>query len=387
MNVWQRLLWVGIGLPASLCLAINPSDLVDCKRHYCSAVVDAGSSGSRIHWYYYDLDKQHNPIHIQEAYSKKIKPGLATIAQDPATIAAYIEQLMSGFSIENVPISFFATAGMRLLPVKSQEHYYSAIKEWFANHPQWPLREVRTISGKEEGVYGWLSLNYHLKTLQTKHKSLVGLIEVGGASAQIATPINHSSGMNPADYSDITIYGRHIRLFAHSFLGLGINQLYAYSQQHYPSCFAINYPLADGLKGLGNGQQCQMDIGILLQQTYHVNNIAASAVKYSDASSWYTVSAVSQMVANSPFEFSNQAFSGVALLNQSDKQFCQQDYQYLNQQYPTYDFVQNNCLLAAYFSGLLSFGLGFEPEHRVRFVPDYAGSWTLGVLLSRYQTS
>lgn len=61
-------LWVG---PSS---AISPAPEIDCERHHCTAIVDAGSSGSRIHLYSYDLDEQANPIRINNVYSKKSNP-------------------------------------------------------------------------------------------------------------------------------------------------------------------------------------------------------------------------------------------------------------------------------------------------------------------------
>jgi hypothetical protein len=353
---------------------------MDCEWYYCAAVVDAGSSGSRIHWYSYDLDRQHNPIHIREAYSKKIKPGLASIAQDSVTVAGYMDELMHDFSQPNVPVYLYATAGMRLLPVDSQEQYYTEIKQWFAEHPQWPLRDARTISGMEEGIYGWLSLNYHLHALQDKSQPLVGLVEVGGASAQIVFPVRDTTGIDAQDYVNLTVYGRHIHLFSHSFLGLGINELFVHSQ-HYPACFPNDYPLQNGALGLGDAEQCQAEMGAVLQQDYHTDAVTSSALQHNTAPLWFTVSAVSALAANPPFEFSDQAFTGPALLKQANQNYCQQSYPNLVTQYPDNDYIQKNCLLASYFSGLLVYGLGFGSDQAIHYAPDYDGSWTLGVLL------
>ena len=381
MTIWQQLIAIGVACTATMSFALSPDTQMDCERHYCAAVVDAGSSGSRIHWYRYDLDSQHNPIHIHEAYSKKIKPGLASIAQDSATIAGYMDELMHDFSKPNVPVYLYATAGMRLLPEAEQAHYYTEIKQWFATHPQWSLRDARTISGMEEGVYGWLSLNYHLQTLQDKSQPLVGLVEVGGASAQIAFPVRDTNGIDPQDYVNLTIYGRHIHLFSHSFLGLGINELFDHSQQ-YPVCFPNGYPLQNGTAGLGDAEQCHTEIGAVLQQDFHVDAVTDTALHRSTAPVWYTVSAVSALAVNPPFEFTDQEFTGPALLKQANQAYCQQSYSNLVAQYPNNDYIQKNCLLASYFSGLLVHGLGFEPDQAIHFAPDYDGSWTLGVVLN-----
>ena len=385
MNIWRQLILIGMWLAATSSFALNPGVVMDCERHYCVAVVDAGSSGSRIHWYSYDLDREHRPIHIHESYSKKIKPGLASIAHDSASVAGYMDQLMSEFSQSNIPVYLYATAGMRLLSSDSQEQYYSEIKQWFAAHPQWPLRDARTISGMEEGIYGWLSLNYHLQTLQDKSQPLVGLIEVGGASAQIAFPIRDTTEVDAQDYVDLTVYGRHIHLFSHSFLGLGINELFTHSR-NYPACFPNDYPLQNGAHALGDAEQCQTEMGSVLQQGYHVDTVTGQALQKSTAPMWYTVSAVSEMLSYPPFEFADQEFTGPSLLQQANTHYCQQSYQNLVAKYPGNDYIQKNCLLASYFSGLLVHGLGFEPDQSIHYAADYDGSWTLGALLSQPQT-
>ncbi len=52
---------------------VNANNL-SCKEHACIAVVDAGSTGSRIHLYAYDNDNG-TPENIKEVFSKKINPG------------------------------------------------------------------------------------------------------------------------------------------------------------------------------------------------------------------------------------------------------------------------------------------------------------------------
>lgn len=315
-------LWVGA------CTAIGPAPEIDCEQHHCTAIVDAGSSGSRIHLYSYDLDEQANPIGIKNVYSKKIKPGLASISDDPNSIDAYFTQLLQDFPKQSMPIYLYATAGMRLLPEDSQHQYYTDIKQWFAAHSQWSLVEARTISGQEEGIYGWLSLNYYLQTLQDASKPLVGLLEVGGASAQIAFPLDETQNIDASDWTELAVYGRHIPVFSHSFLGLGANEVFAHAQV-LPVCFPQGYPLKEALLAEGNAEQCQTKLGPLLQQKYHVNSVTQSALQQTLRAEWYTVSSVSVMASQPPFVFSDQTFTAQTLLKQADMQYCQQTYQHL----------------------------------------------------------
>lgn len=369
---------IGIGLSATIGLALNSTVAVDCTQQHCAVVIDAGSSGSRIHWYVYDLDSKHYPTHIRDVYSKKVKPGLSAIAPDQPTVSAYLEQLMQDVTSSNIPVYVYATAGMRLLPQNTQNQYYNEIAQWFSAHPQWRLQDARTISGMEEGVYGWLSLNYHLGSLQDENKPLVGLLEVGGASAQIAFPIEGTTNLAPHDWVDIELYGRHLQIYAQSFLGLGINELFAHSQEH-TACFPQGYPLKNGWLALGNAIQCKTEMHTMLQQEFQMNTVA-EVLRQNVMPSWYTVSAVSSMVSQAPFIFSNQEFTGNSLLQQADTQYCQQNYQNLLSHYSDNEYLQKNCLLSAYFSAWL-ISLELNPEEAIHYTSDYDGSWTLGVLL------
>jgi hypothetical protein len=373
---------IGLWILTTTSFALSPNATEDCEQHHCMAIIDAGSSGSRIHWYRYDLDANATPIHIVDLYSKKIKPGLSTIEAESTTISKYMDQLMSDFSKPNVPIYLYATAGMRLLSPETQSHYYAEIQRWFLQHPAWTLQDARTISGSEEGVFGWLSLNYHLHNLHDTTRSLAGLLEVGGASAQIAFPIQNTADLDPNDWVDLQVYGRHIYLYVHSFLGLGINELFNHAQDH-SACFPQDYPLKQGLLAWGNAAQCQDEIGAVLQRDYQVDTITHAGLQHSIASDWYTVSAVSTMLTQTPAMLPHQAFTGADLLQQADEHYCQQHYQNLQAHYSDNEYIQKYCLLASYFSSLLVYGLNFSPDQTIHYAPDYDGSWTLGVLLQK----
>lgn len=376
----QKILCLSLFLWSSISFALNSATEMDCERHYCAAIIDAGSSGSRIHWYQYDKDKQSHPIHIKEMYSKKVKPGLSAVQQDPDVIAKYMQTLMDDFSQPNVPVFLYATAGMRLLSDDSQEYYYAEIKKWFAEHPEWPLVEARTISGKEEGVFGWVSLNYYLHTLQTKYQPLAGLIEIGGASAQVVFPVQDTSHVNPEDVVALRIYGRNMQLYSHSFLGLGINEVFTHNQEQN-ACFSVGYPMRNEIVAKGDAQQCQVEIGKTLQQNYHVDTMTNSALQQNSTTQWYTVAAVSTMLSNFPFDFPNHEFTSTTLLQQGNSLFCQQSYQSLLDNYTNNEFVHKNCLLSSFFSSLLTQGLGLNTEQIIHYAPEYDGSWTLGALL------
>jgi Golgi nucleoside diphosphatase len=147
----------------SCCIFTNVSaERAVCQQQQCIAVVDAGSTGSRLHIYSFDLDSNHNPIQIKEYWSKKIKPGFATLAPNQQVIDDYLNQLFQGSPTQTMPVYFYATGGMRLLPKSKQQPYYQHLQRWFSQQKKWQLIEAKTITGGEEGVLGWLAVNYKL---------------------------------------------------------------------------------------------------------------------------------------------------------------------------------------------------------------------------------
>ncbi len=73
-----------------------------------------------------------------------------------------------------------------------------------------------------EALYGWLDVNYLSGTFQ-QHLPLLGSVDVGGASAEIAF-VTDDEEVNPADIVNITIQNQTYHVFAKSYLGLGQDQ-------------------------------------------------------------------------------------------------------------------------------------------------------------------
>ena len=119
-------------------------------------------------------------------------------------IEVYLHQLLDGASKfltdetnprvksgDEVPIYLLATAGMRTLSEEAQIPLLEKAHEVMRNRTRYPVfapgsraKNVRVISGKTEGVLGWVALNYGNLTF-TGHTTQ-GLFEVGGVSVQLA---------------------------------------------------------------------------------------------------------------------------------------------------------------------------------------------------------
>lgn len=352
-----------------------------CNDKPCIAVVDAGSSGSRVHIYAYDLDGQ-TPTNIKEVYAKKIQPGFATLNLNQETIHAYLTKLFAGAPYENIPVYFYSTAGMRLLPYHKQQEYYTILNEWFSSQSQWQLREAKTITGKEEGVFGWIAVNYELGNFTSAEKPMVGVMDTGGASVQITFPVTDTQAVKNDDKVELDINGRHVQLFVHSFLGLGQNEL-GHQFLDNPDCFSNGYPLPNATTAHGNLANCGRDISTLINKVHHVDQTIKPIIESNPINTWYGIGGIGYIAQAEPLDFPSNTFSLKQLADQANAKLCQQDWTVLNNQNPGNEYTYISCLNASYVYSLLQDGYGIDQDQTIHYFPREQNNddWTLGVVL------
>lgn len=366
------------------CLFVSTSttyaEAASCNQHQCIAVIDAGSTGSRAHIYAYDRDETNTPININEVWTKKIKPGLASIEPNANTLDAYLTTLFSGAPNQQVPVYFYATAGMRLVPSSKQKMYYQELQHWFSQQDQWQLIEAKTITGNDEALYDWLAVNYHLGTLKSQKKS-VGVMDMGGASVQIVFPIQKNEQIKHRSQVELDLYGQHITLFVYSFLGLGQTEM-SHQFLDSASCFANDYPLPDGESGQGNASTCEQEVSSLLNGVHGVNKAIQPILATNPVDSWYAIGGLTNLAENKLFHFENGQLTNQNLMQQADNQICHQQWDKLNSQFPNDDYVYEYCLFSAYYYALMVDGYGIYPEQTVNYISANLNmDWTKGVVL------
>ncbi len=360
--------------------SVNASS-TSCDEHSCLAVVDAGSTGSRVHIYAYD--HEGNQItNIHEVSSKKIQPGIASVELNEASIHKYLNTLFADSQNKSIPVYFYATAGMRLLSNQKQISYYDKIKKWFSSQSNWKLLEAKTITGNEEGVFGWYAVNYGLGTLSSTELPYVGVMDTGGASVQVTFPITNLQSVNKEDLVDVTLKNQTVHLFVHSFLGLGQNEL-DHQFLDVPECFSNDYPLTNGSLAHGNLPACEKEIAVLINAVHHVNKIVKPVIESNPVSAWYGIGGIGYIVQTSPVVFENNEFTMNQLADKGNIEFCQKNWNTLNGQYSTNDYLYSSCLNTSYFEALVVDGYGINPNQPIHFFPSSANmaDWTLGVVL------
>ncbi|EAW12968.1 putative nucleoside diphosphatase (Ynd1) [Aspergillus clavatus NRRL 1] len=233
---------------------------LDSRRHY-GVVLDAGSSGTRVHVYRWldhtvarkqaDTDelKTLPELKTKPEWTKKIHPGVSSFAERPEAIGPdhlaelldHARKIVPASEIKDTPIFLLATAGMRLLPNLERELLLNQICTYANENYDFLLPDcgvhIQVIPGVTEALYGWIATNYLLGSFDEpkghdhgKGHHTYGFLDMGGASAQIAFAPNITETEKHAD--DLTLLRlRNVdgstqehRVFVTSWLEYGVHE-------------------------------------------------------------------------------------------------------------------------------------------------------------------
>ena len=202
----------------------------EVAREAYTVVMDAGSTGSRVH--IFRFRKQGGSFELVSDTFHQLKPGLSAFAGDPQAAAGSLEPLLER-AAEAVPaelragtnLELRATAGLRLLPGAQADDILEAVRGRFAASPFHSSRDdVSILDGSDEGAYMWLTMNYLLGNLEKGYAGTVGSIDLGGGSVQQAYALSDTSAAQaPPGYVQRVRAGDHAyNVYVHSYLGHGL---------------------------------------------------------------------------------------------------------------------------------------------------------------------
>ncbi|VEU21746.1 DEKNAAC102222 [Brettanomyces naardenensis] len=251
----------------------GPSTDSDGIPYNYIVIIDAGSKGSRAYVYNYLStgymaekkllgDKEISGVrllnklpyvHGESSWNKKINPGLSSFqskvkghsTKQLAKIIGdgYLSKLLKKVSKivpkeqrKRTPIFIHATAGMRLLEEADRESILKATCQYVQDSTNFYLPDcdshVNVIEGDEEGLYGFIALNYLAGSLR-KDTDPHGLLELGGASTQISFQPNDKETQE--HYKDLislrlstvgsTEPDMDYEIYSKSFLGYGMYRI------------------------------------------------------------------------------------------------------------------------------------------------------------------
>jgi len=207
-------------------------------------IVDAGSTGSRIHVYEWNKRKQHadtNDIIITQAPfsspkvidNHELKPGVSSYTNnviqageslkdltDKAEAFLKTKKKLSTQALKKIPIFVQATSGLRRLDPTISSRLIDSIRTFLKKTPfYFKDSYVRILSGEEEGVYGWMTVNYFKNTY---FKDVTyGTMEMGAGSSQIT--FHYPSVIANSYPLQRKMSTQPVSLYSHSYLFYGVD--------------------------------------------------------------------------------------------------------------------------------------------------------------------
>ncbi|WVZ57110.1 hypothetical protein U9M48_007543 [Paspalum notatum var. saurae] len=193
-----------------------------------SVVIDGGSTGTRAHVFASGLDGRPD---LARSAVMRVSPGLSSFAAEPARAGESLRPLIefarekigaAGGDAAEAEVRLMATAGLRLLEERAQEAILASCRavlraSGFRFEDAW----AKVIPGSDEGIYAWVAANYALGRLGGEPNKTIGIIELGGASAQLTFV---SDEVLPPELSNnFTFGGITYTLYTNSFLNFGQN--------------------------------------------------------------------------------------------------------------------------------------------------------------------
>ena len=402
---WRRTL-AGVGiavLTAAGCVSTAPpvADRAPVAGEpLYAAMIDAGSSGSRIYLYRWQPGGSEGELPWIEpaphprpagssAWEHKSEPGISSFAERPEGVREVLEPLIE-FAIEKIggdpaafarfPLYLKATAGVRLLDEADQRRVLDAARAYLETTP-FEVAGVDVISGREEGLYGWISVNYALGYLQRGGPfPTVGALDLGGASTQITfvpldLPRAHGTALRFGD----TVY----RIYSHSYLGLG--QDVGIESFASADCYPRGYPIPAGGVGAGDYDACRAAIGRAIAGDCAEPPCGARGV--------YQPPLYGDFLAFSAYTYALDFFGvGPTLaldrLEAAGRAYCAREWEEIEAEHAggrPDRYLPQRCFSAAFIVTLLHEGYGFEMDSRaITVAPAIQGNelgWAQGALV------
>lgn len=247
------------------------------------AVIDAGSSGTRL--FLYEVTPGLYPqVHLiteienaempdgrrEDGINNFIDPANPSLAKEvvPLTIVPLLQQLKKtlealGVAPDQVMVDLFATAGMRyterMFGSACVQQFYEGIVQGIGDQGFEP-GQVRTSDGeKEEGLWTWINLNDLERDVFRSDAAPFGVVEVGGSSVQLSFPAQpDAAAIGSAQV--VSINGRTFNVLCKTYLGLGQDDarktmrinLAAQAAVCFPEGFLPAHDVGDVLDGVGH---------------------------------------------------------------------------------------------------------------------------------------
>ncbi len=341
------------------------------------AIIDAGSSGTRLHVY------QENNNKLESVYESSNKDPISGFIYNTNQAAKPIEDLLNTASasvtnIHSIPIYVYATAGMRYVPTMQQNEIYQNVTSTLKTDG-YNVIQAKTISGEDEGLFDWISVNYLNDDLGTQKTS--GALDLGGASTQIAFTVDTPSVAN----KNFTYNGIRYNIYSKSFLGLGLDKATSGISSTLKAkqyCFPESYwstELTDGVESAYNNIECKQSANKYVRKNFNGIYNISNVLRNSTAESY---------VAFSGFYYTSSFFgingeSNISDINTKTNAICDVTWNDFVGNFGFNKYSANECLNSNYLQSLLT-NYGFAKTLPINFEDSINGQsvdWSIGAAL------
>lgn len=372
-------------------------------------LIDAGSSGSRMHLYKWlpedddrlpviteiALDRDCNKVNhrLSELGGNVDTREIPIIDREPLILqvreslkllitCAQLGLTDRAADFQKIPLYLRATAGMRIARGKDKDRYYKIMEEVLAYLRSTPFHfgGARVIEGQEEALYAWVAANYLNGSLgKTSNKETIGILELGGASAQIAFVVPDSQS---EETELVEIAGREYQVYARGYDGVGKTKIVdAFNGD--TSCFPKNYEMAGGDVGEGNHGECQ---GRIIEFLKTSNQSAIQRLREDTPSDYGGKFLAISNYYHTPSFFGQKNVLNYKELGDAGSEYCEKDWKKILADNPNVPpkFLSGHCLMAAYIPALLAGGFRVQDDGRVMLRLDGSEAevdWSLGALI------
>ncbi|CUM65011.1 uncharacterized protein PRCAT00002630001 [Priceomyces carsonii] len=205
-----------------------------CDQKNYAVMIDAGSTGSRVH--VYEFDSCVTPPKLLNEKFEMIEPGLSSFDTDTVGAAKSLDPLLK-VALDSVPkksqsctpVAVKATAGLRKLGNEKSQKILDEVRRHLESKYPFavvPGDGVSIMDGKDEGVYAWITTNYLLGNIGTPEKvPTAAIFDLGGGSTQIVfePEFGNNEEMVEGEHKVHLTFGRRdFILYQFSHLGFGL---------------------------------------------------------------------------------------------------------------------------------------------------------------------
>ncbi|KAF7659405.1 hypothetical protein LDENG_00297880 [Lucifuga dentata] len=405
-------------------------------------VIDSGSSRSTVYLYEWPGEKENDTGVVTEVMNCRVAgAGISEMNVSPEKDAASwkafkdcmdnITKVIPPAKHKTTPLFLGATAGMRLLHKQDEQRSKEIMGNLTAYLSSLPFdfQNAVIITGQEEGLYGWITVNYIMGNFLEKNlwntyvrpmgAKTVGSMDLGGASTQIAFAVQDD--LRGEDYLQVQLYGYPYNVYTHSFLCYGKNEAerrvmdkiiqaspnptYVFNPC-YPEGFNITQKASSiydtecttkpknydpdqeiFLVGAPDSEKC----GDIVRSIFDFNNCSSGSCSFNGVEQPLVTG---DFMAYAGFFFTARALgvngtSDLEIFNTSMQQFCHTHWRDLTaaKTWISARYLKGYCYSAHYVFTLLTAGYKFDEESfkHINFEKEVKNTtigWSLGYMLS-----